>query len=189
MTEFLQEEEIIETVRRWVQTFVVDLNLCPFAGREMARNRVRYAVSNATTEASLLVSLQDEITLLNDSPSLETSLLIHPQALRDFPAYNQFLDQADELLVQMNFEGVYQVASFHPLYQFADTEADDAGNFTNRSPYPLLHLLREKSVENAVVEYPDVDKIPARNIERMNSLGIEKLSTMLNACAQSSASD
>ncbi|MEQ8205045.1 MAG: DUF1415 domain-containing protein [Woeseia sp.] len=173
-----------DVVRRWVEKLVVGLNLCPFAGRELTQDRVRFVVSEATTEVQLLEALEAELLVLNDDDSVETTLLIHSEVLQDFFDYNQFLDTADRLLVEMELEGVYQIASFHPAYQFADTAADDAENYTNRSPYPLLHILREASLEKSIDAYPDVEEIPARNIERMNSLGREKLELLMRGCIE-----
>ena len=169
-------------VRRWVEDWVVDLNLCAFAGRALVRNRVRFVVTEATTEEQLLAALETELVLLSDDAAVETTLLIHPDVLRDFFDYNQFLDTAERLLAQMDLEGVYQLASFHPDYQFAGTAADDAENYTNRSPYPLLHILREASLARSIATYPDVAQIPVRNIEQMKSLGREKLQALIQGC-------
>lgn len=176
------DESVISSVRQWVESVVVDLNLCPFAKHELVKNRVRFAVTEATTDEQLLIALQDELKLLNNEPSVETTLLIHPNVLQDFYDYNQFLNYVDGLLAQMKMEGVYQAASFHPDYQFAGTNPDDAENYTNRSPYPMLHLIREESLERAIAGYPDVEGIPARNKELMNSLGEDKLRQLLKAC-------
>jgi hypothetical protein len=165
-----------------VEDLVVELNLCPFAGRELVRDRIRFVVTESVTEAQLLVALNAELQLLKDDATIETTLLIHPDVLQDFLDYNQFLDKADQLLVQTGLEGVYQVASFHPDYQFAGTADDDAENYTNRSPYPLLHILREESLTRSIHAYPDVDEIPARNIEKMDELGIEKLQALIQRC-------
>lgn len=169
-------------MQQWVESFVVDMNLCPFAKRELVKNRVRFAVTEALDEEQLLTSLQAELELLDRDSSVETTLLIHSKVLQDFYEYNQFLDSADRLLVQMKLAGVYQIASFHPNYQFGGTEADDVENYTNRSPYPILHLIREESLARAIAGYPDVDRIPARNIELMNSMGQGKLDKLMQAC-------
>ncbi len=174
--------EIIEATRRWVEQVVVAFNLCPFAKRELVKDRVRFVVSKAQDETTLLDELAHELALLNVDEAVETTLLIHPQVLQDFYHYNDFLEAADELLVDMNLEGVYQVASFHPDYQFGGTEPDDVENYTNRSPYPMLHLLREDSLSEAIDNYPEVDLIPERNIDCMNEQGLEKMQTLLNAC-------
>jgi len=182
LDDLLNDSEIIAAVQRWVKSFVVDMNLCPFAKRELTRNRIRFALTTAKTEAALLISLQAELELLNSDPAIETTLLIHLNVLQDFDDYNQFLNYADKLLQQTGLEGVYQFASFHPRYQFDGTEPDDAENYTNRSPYPLLHIIREASLERAIAESPNVDQIPARNIALMNSLGQDKLSALMQAC-------
>ena len=176
------DEEIIQSVRQWVETFVVGMNLCPFAKRELVKNRVRFVTTAATTAEQLLQVLQTELELLNADPSVETTLLIHPAVLQDFYDFNDFLGCADSLLVDMELEGIYQVASFHPDYQFGGTRSGDAENYTNRAPYPVLHLLREESLERVIADYPDVDDIPERNIELMNSLGQDKLQALLKSC-------
>ena len=176
------DEEIIHAVRQWVETFVVGMNLCPFAKRELVKNRVRFVTTAATTAEQLLQVLQTELELLNADPSVETTLLIHPAVLQDFYDFNDFLGCADILLLDMELEGIYQVASFHPDYQFGGTGSGDAENYTNRAPYPVLHLLREESLERVIADYPDVDDIPERNIELMNSLGQDKLQALLKSC-------
>ena len=176
------DEEIILAVRQWVETFVVGMNLCPFAKRELVKNRVRFVTTAATTAEQLLQVLQTELELLNADPSVETTLLIHPAVLQDFYDFNDFLGCADILLLDMELEGIYQVASFHPDYQFGGTRPGDAENYTNRAPYPVLHLLREESLERVIADYPDVDDIPERNIELMNSLGQDKLQALLKSC-------
>lgn len=178
----MNDEEIILAVRKWVDKLVVGVNLCPFAKRELVKDRVRFVNTAATTENQLLLALQAELELLNADPAVETTLLIHPQVLQDFYDFNDFLGLADSLLVDMGLEGVYQIASFHPNYQFGGTRPGDAENYTNRSPYPVLHLLREDSLERVIADYPNVDDIPERNIELMNNLGSDKLQTMLKSC-------
>lgn len=180
----LSDPQIIDSTRNWVEQVVVGFNLCPFAKRELVKNRVRFVVSKASNEADLLDELAHELALLNSDESIETTLLIHPQVLQDFFQYNDFLEVADELLVDMDLEGVYQVASFHPDYQFGGTEPGDAENYTNRSPYPMLHLLREDSLTLAIDNYPDVDLIPERNIQCMNEQGADKLRAILAGCLQ-----
>jgi len=178
----VNDENTVRSVRHWVETLVVGLNLCPFAKAELIKDRVRFATTAAATEAQLLAALETELALLDADPAIETTLLIHPEVLQDFHDYNQFLDDADALLVALGLEGVYQIASFHPHYQFGGTEPEDAENHTNRSPYPLLHLLREASLEQAIERFPGVERIPERNIALMNDLGRERLQALLNAC-------
>lgn len=182
MSHPIDNDAITAAVRRWVETVVVDLNLCPFAGRELHRQRVRFTVSPATTETQLLAGLQTELERLETDPDTETTLLIHPRVLQDFDDYNQFLESADDLLGAMGVDGIYQVASFHPHYRFAGTAAADVENYTNRSPYPMLHLLREQSVERSIASYADIEQIPLRNIASMKRLGIARLKQLLHAC-------
>ena len=182
----MKNSSVIETTRRWVESFVVGLNLCPFAKRELLDDRVRFVVTDADDEELLLIALEAELNFLESDQSTETTLLIHPEALQNFPDYNQFLDLADALLVEMNHDGVYQVASFHPDYQFGGTEADDAENYTNRSPYPMLHILREESLERVIAGYPDIDQVPVRNVTLMNDMGKNKLESLLVSSADKS---
>jgi len=173
---------IVESVQLWVQRLVVDMNLCPFAKRELVKDRVRFVVADARTPEQLLLALQRELERLECDSSVETTLLIHPDVLQRFDDYNQFLDVADNLLVDMQLDGVYQIASFHPAYRFAGTAPDDAENYTNRSPFPLLHLLREDSLERAIASHPDVAGIPERNIALMNATGKQRLQSILESC-------
>ena len=175
MESTFEANKILAGVQNWVDSFVVDMNLCPFAKTELTRNRVRFVVSAANSELLLLAALQAELELLNDDQSVETTLLIHPGILRDFDAYNQFLNYAEALIKQMALEGIYQIASFHPDYRFEGSDPAAAENYTNRSPYPMLHLLREESLERAIASYPEVEQIPRRNIELMRRLGKTEL--------------
>jgi len=170
------DEQIIADVEQWLDEVVIGLDLCPFAARPRREKRVRIAVSHATDDEALLNDLQAELERLSDTPvaELETTLLAIPNMLEDFADYNDFLDAVDLWVEQFGWEGDLQVASFHPQYQFADTEADDPGNLTNRSPWPLLHIIREESLEKAIEHYPDVDRIPERNIARMQALTAEE---------------
>ncbi|MDS1309096.1 DUF1415 domain-containing protein [Marinobacter xiaoshiensis] len=178
----MSEGTVVQATRKWVEDVVVGYNLCPFAKRELVRDRVRFVVSEADNEDSLLQALQTELLRLDDEPEIETTLLIHPHVLQDFADYNEFLGAADGLLTYLDMEGIYQIASFHPEYQFAGTESNDAENYTNRSPYPMLHLLREASLESAIDNHPDVDGIPPRNIELMTQLGAQKMRDILAGC-------
>ena len=180
MTEASSKDDYIEPTRLWVERLVVGLNLCPFAKRELAKNRVRFSVSDAKTEDALLLDIQYELELLKKNDDIETTLLIHPHVLQDFYDYNQYLNVIDELLIQLELDGIFQIASFHPDYQFGGAAPDDVENYTNRSPYPMLHLIREASLEKAIESYPDPDQIPQRNIELMNQMGLEKVKHLLN---------
>ncbi|MCL1635653.1 DUF1415 domain-containing protein [Luteimonas sp. SX5] len=168
-------QDPIAATQRWLQRAVIGLNLCPFAKAVVAKQQVRFVLSDATTPEDLLQALGEELALLRDTPAdrIDTTLIVHPHALTDFLDYNDFLDLADGLVESMDLDGVLQVASFHPGYQFAGSEPDDIANYTNRSPYPTLHLLREDSVARAVEAFPDPDAIVDRNIETLTRLGHE----------------
>jgi hypothetical protein len=167
--------EAIAAVRHWLEAAVIGLNLCPFAKSVHAKRQIRYAVSNAQTVQELQHDLVAELVVLRDSApeQIDTTLLIHPWVLRDFLDYNDFLDLADATLEEMGLAGELQIASFHPDYCFADAAPDDVSNYTNRSPFPILHLLRENSIARAVDAFPDAEAIFGRNIETMRKLGIQ----------------
>ncbi|HEY4367049.1 MAG TPA: DUF1415 domain-containing protein [Steroidobacteraceae bacterium] len=164
---------VIAATRNWLQKAVIGLGLCPFAAEPYRRERIRYRVSEQDSAAGLIEELCEELQALQaaDPDECETTLLIHPHVLTDFLDYNDFLDDADAAVRGLGLEGELQVASFHPAYQFAGTAPQDVENCTNRSPYPMLHLLREASVERAVAGFPDADRIPDRNVETLRQLG------------------
>ncbi|MCZ4306668.1 DUF1415 domain-containing protein [Zoogloeaceae bacterium G21618-S1] len=178
----MDHEHYIAPVRRWLETLVIGLNLCPFAKRELVKNRVRFFVSEATTDEQLQMDLEAELALMANDATIETTLLIHPDVLQDFFEYNQFINHTHRILKQLGYRGTFQIASFHPDYQFGGTEPDDVENTTNRSPYPLLHLIREDSLARAVENYPDPEQIPERNIARVEALGADKMQALLKAC-------
>ena len=166
-------EEVIAATTAWLEKAVIGLNLCPFARAVHGAKRIRIAVTDAATPDALVAALQDELRVLADADASvhETTLLIHPCVLGDFLDYNDFLDVADAVVGALELEGIVQVASFHPRYQFAGTAPDDIENFTNRSPYPTLHLLREDSVERAVAAFGDTNRIFETNVETLKRLG------------------
>lgn len=170
-----EHAQVLAATRHWLERAVVGLNLCPFAKSPHAAGRIRYRVSVARLPEALAVDLQDELQQLAaaDPTEIETTLLIHPHVLGDFLDYNDFLDEADHIVARLKLQGVLQVASFHPLYQFAGTALDDIENYTNRSPYPMLHLLRESSIDRAVAAMPDTERIYLRNIDTLHRLGHE----------------
>jgi uncharacterized protein len=167
-------DPIAET-RDWVDKAVIGLNLCPFAKAVQIKGQVRYVLSEATDNTGLLLELERELQHLSsvDPDQTDTTLIVHPQLLPDFLDFNDFLDEADALLQGLGLEGVLQIASFHPHYQFAGTEPGDITNFTNRSPHPTLHLLREASIDRAVEVFPDAEEIYERNVETMQRLGLD----------------
>jgi len=168
-----QERLVIEDTQKWLLDAVVGLNLCPFAKAVVVKDMVRYRVCASAEPADVLAMLREELQYLAeaDPDKLDTTLLIAPDALPDFLDFNDFLADCDEVLMDLELDGVLQVADFHPLYQFGGTDVDDVENFTNRTPYPTLHLLREASIDKAVEAYPDASLIFERNIEVLNKLG------------------
>lgn len=170
-------QSIVDAVRRWVESIVVGLDLCPFARRVVQGNRIRYVVTDATDSESLRTALAEELRSLAAIPldEVETTLLIHPDALVKFDDYCDFLPVADQLVRSLRLEGVIQIASFHPQFQFADSRPDDVENYTNRSPYPLLHLLREESVTRVAGDAEQMLEIPRRNAELLRQMGREAI--------------
>jgi uncharacterized protein len=166
-------DEVITATRRWLEKSVIGLNLCPFAGSPYRDGRVHFRVSEQRTASGLLEDLRSELIELQAAEPLnrETTLLIHPWVLADFAEYNDFLEVCEITVDALGLEGELQVASFHPQYQFADTLPEDIENFTNRSPYPTLHLLREASVERAIDTEGDAAEIYRRNIRTLRKLG------------------
>ncbi|KFN41545.1 DUF1415 domain-containing protein [Arenimonas metalli] len=169
----LADEAVVAAMRDWLEKAVIGLNLCPFAKAVHVKRQIRYVVSQAETEEALIEDLLHELQLLAsaDPGDIETTLLVHPRVLGDFLDYNDFLDVADAAVEELGLDGVLQVASFHPQYQFADSDADDMANYSNRAPYPTLHLLREDSVDRAVAAFPEADRIYEANIEALRALG------------------
>jgi len=170
----------IAETRDWVERVVIGLKLCPFAPAPALKGLIRYVSSDAETPEALLEDLEKELRHLVASPpeEIETTLLIHPRVLQDFHDFNDFLELADELVRMLELEGEIQIASFHPHYQFADTESDDIGNATNRSPYPTLHLLREESIARAVDSFGDTRSISTTNLATLERLGLEGLQAL-----------
>jgi uncharacterized protein len=177
------KQAMIDHTRRWIASVVLGLNLCPFARRVFQADRIRYAVTEAEDEEALLADLARELVALAAAPiaRVETALLIHPHVLGDFLRYNDFLGTAERLLGALGLRGVIQIASFHPGYRFADAAPDAVENYTNRSPYPMLHLLREESVSVAVGDGDEALEIPRRNVRTLEDLGREKILERLRA--------
>jgi len=176
------QNNVVQSVKNWLQEIVIDLNLCPFAKREWQKKAIRFQVSPARAEQQLLQDLVIELALLKKEPSIETTLLIHPDVLQDFDTYNQFLSFAEQVIESMNMSGQFQIASFHPDYQFAATKPEDAQNYTNRSPYPMLHILRESSLNKAIDAHANTEQIPQENIALMNKLGAQEMVKRLQQC-------
>jgi hypothetical protein len=166
--------EIIAATRKWLERAVIGLNLCPFAKGVHVKGQIRYVVSSATSVVTVLDDLERELHFLTDAaPELvDTTLLILPQALTDFTEFADFLDLVEVVLMTHRLTGVLQVASFHPDYVFADAEPGDLSNYTNRAPYPTLHLIREASLSKATAAFPDAEDIYQHNIDTLNKLGL-----------------
>ncbi|MGH6626289.1 MAG: DUF1415 domain-containing protein [Burkholderiaceae bacterium] len=164
---------VVQDTRAWLERAVIGLNLCPFAKAVHVKGQIHYAVSEASDAEALLHDLVQELKALlaHDSSVRDTTLLIAPHCLQAFLDFNNFLGRADQALVDLGLEGVIQIASFHPAYQFAGTRPDDITNFTNRAPYPTLHLLREASIDRAVQAFPEAEMIFERNMQTLQALG------------------
>ena len=165
----------IITTQRWIQSFVVELNLCPFAQHVTARDVIRYTACANESLQDILHALHEEMDWLDSDPETETSFLILTSGMKDFSDFNDCLAMAQELLAMMNWVGRYQLVGFHPHHQFDGTDPDDAENYTNRSPYPMVHILRESSVTQAVDATENIALIPKRNTDTLNQLGVEVL--------------
>jgi hypothetical protein len=170
----MDDQAVIDATRRWVDSFVIGLNLCPFAKRVADGGRIRYAVSAAITPVAFTDDLRRELELLTTTSrtEIETTLLILPHALPDYLDFNDFLDTADGVLSDLRLQGVVQLVGFHPDYYFADTPPDAVDNYTNRSPYPMLHLLREDSISEVSNDPEALEAIPKRNVELLRRMGL-----------------
>ena len=177
-----KDQQLIATTQTWLKTIIIAYNICPFAKRELDQGSIRFSVVHDTGIESCLLNLMLECDRLNIDPSIETTLVIYDNAFTAFDDYLDFLEVAEALLIEQDYEGVYQLASFHPDYCFEGAKQDDPANYTNRSPYPMLHLLRETSIERAVATYPHPENIPPRNIELTRELGLAKMQSLLAAC-------
>lgn len=177
------EERVLTETRRFVEQVVIDLGLCPFAEQPWTQGRVDVRVSTAREPAALLIDLDTEMRRLIEAPldELETTLLVHPHVLGEFAPYNDFLDLTEALLRERGHEGVLQLASFHPAYRFEGAPAGDPADATNRSPWPMLHLLREASVAAAVASHPDPGGIPDRNVARLREMGADTVNALLDS--------
>lgn len=177
---FQTATDVESTVRKWLENMVIGLNLCPFAKSVYIKNQVRIVVYEGT-EDELLGCVEKELHYLQQTPETEvdTTLIVVPYLLQDYYDFNDFLLYTDALVEEMGLEGEIQIADFHPEYQFAGTQKDDVENYTNRSPYPILHLLRESSIDRAVQQFPDAAEIFKRNISKMQELGIDKLKDLM----------
>ncbi len=173
------EQTIIQQTKNWVKEIVIGLNLCPFAAQPFQKDTIEYTVITGDSTEQHLQQLADSFHLLDDNPDIETSLLIYPDAYQTFDDYLDWLDYANHLLEDLNYSGSYQIASFHPDYRFAGSTKSDASNFTNRSPWPMLHLIREHSLEAAITTYPNIEQVPKNNIKKLQEIGYQEMQKKL----------
>ena len=178
-------EQIINQTKSWIKSFIIQYNICPFAKREFERGSIHYSVIKSTSTEPCLESVFTECQRLDIEPNIETTLIIYPEHFSQFNDYLDFLAMAESLLIEQDYEGVYQLASFHPDYCFEDENTLDPANYTNRSPYPMLHLIRESSLEKAIDSFQNPELIPQRNIDLTRKLGLEKIQLILKTAIKS----
>lgn len=183
------DTHIIAQTKKWLESVIIAHNYCPFAKREVDKGTVRYKVIHETEFNSLLKDVIQECVWLDQNDDTETTLIIFPSNLNDFNLFLDCLVLAEDLLISQGYEGTYQIASFHPDYSFQGAEINDPANFTNRSPYPMFHLIREASVEIAIKNHPDADSIPERNVEYAREQGLEKMKASLQQCIDLTSND
>jgi hypothetical protein len=170
----ISNERVLTQTQAWIKKAVIGLNLCPFAQAVYVKNQIRFVVSSADNVEALLAEVKIELKgLLKIDPQItDTTLIVHPHVLNIFSDFNEFLGVLDQVLIDMNFSGDLQIASFHPFYQFEGTKPEDISNYTNRSPFPIIQILRETSIENALKDFEEPDNIFKANIEKLQNLGI-----------------
>lgn len=174
-------EEVVSATKSWVEQIIIGLNFCPFAKKEWVNNTIHYHVSDKTKLKVALSEFYEQCQKLLDEPALETTLLIYSDGFKSFDAYLDLVDYANDLLADLALEGVFQLASFHPEYAFADEDYDDAANFTNRSPYPMLHIIREASMERVLSVYKNPEAIPDNNIRLAREKGSTYFQNLLKS--------
>ncbi len=177
----INKEKFITHTKKWIIDVVVGCNFCPFAAREVKRNSIFFEVIEGN-QADVLKSLKESLEKMNDEPAIETMFLIIPESFQSFDTYLDLVDAAERQLKKQGYEGIYQVASFHPGYVFSGSESNDAANYTNRSPYPMLHILREESVSRVIDGHPDTLQIPEKNVAFARGKGIEYMQRLRAAC-------
>ena len=172
-------QAVIQQTKNWVEEIVIGLNLCPFASLPFHNNAIEYSVNTGSSTEQHLQQLADCFARLDDSTNIETSLLIYPDAYQAFDNYLDLLDIANQLLEDLHYTGSYQLASFHPDYRFAGSAENDASNFSNRSPCPMLHVIRESSLEKAIANYPNIEQVPENNIKKLQEIGYQEMQKKL----------
>jgi uncharacterized protein len=175
------DDKVIAQTKKWITDVVIGCNFCPFAAKEMKRGSIHYEVLVEATNETTLQSVVNIFSLLDNDDTIETALIILPNAYDSFTAYLDIVDKAESLLEKEDYEGVYQIASFHPQYLFAGSSSIDPSNYTNRSPYPMLHFLREESVSKAVDAHPNIDDVPEQNVQFAKEKGLEYMQKLFAA--------
>ena len=175
-------EQVIEQTKNWIREVVIGCNFCPFAAREVKQNTIHYEVEESGRPDSCLKTLLAECSRLDANPAIATTLIIFPNAFQQFDDYLDLVAAAEKSLRRKGYEGIYQLASFQPLYRFEGAPAEDAANYTNRSPYPMLHILREAAIDKALANYPDPEGIPERNILFAREKGVEYMKMLRDSC-------
>jgi len=175
------DEQILHRTQQWLRSFIIELNVCPFAKQALEKNRIHYQVIRAIKNQIALEEFLLALIFLDNHPDIETTLLLFPSLFGQFHHYLDFVDYAERIIRENNYEGIYQLATFHPNYCFDGVESDDISNYTNRSPYTMLHILREESVDKAIGYYGDTEKIPEKNIALMRTLGLSKIEKILTS--------
>jgi len=178
----LQESTVITQTVNWIKSVVIGCNFCPFAAKAMLRKSIRYVVLPEVTLESSLEAFVEELRYLDRTDDIETTLVIFPNHFADFEQYLDLVELAEALAADQGYDGIYQVASFHPDYCFADSDNDDPANYTNRSIYPMLHILREDSITNVLENFPDPEGIPQRNIDFAQRKGLAYMQVLRAAC-------
>lgn len=178
----MSHQKIITATKNWLTSFIIAHNICPFARQVYDNDSIRFVVVESPKPEDCLETLIEECRHLDEQAGTETTLLIFEKAGAEFDDYLDMVAVAEQLLIDQGYEGIYQLASFHPDYCFAGSSNDDPANYTNRSPYPMLHIIREASIERALQAYPDPERIPERNIELTRTLGLKKMKAQLAAC-------
>jgi len=178
----MQENNVIDATKYWLNKTIIGFNFCPFAKKEFVNDSIHYEVVDEANTQEQLMALAHELKRLDDHPEIETSLFIVSKGLESFFDYLDFLQLATDLSLDLGYEGVYQLASVHPDYCFEDAKQTDAENYTNRSPYPMIHIIREASLERVLKHYPDPENIPVRNVELARESGVEVFKAILDKC-------
>jgi len=180
----MSSDPVLRETQKWIDEVVVGMGFCPFASASIKAGGLRLELCATTEVEDLCRLLVDELVFLQSQKgeTYDSTLLVHPNLLSDFAVFNEFLGMCEDILAGLSLEGVFQIASFHPRYCFADADENDVGNYTNRSPYPMLHILREASVTEAVADHVDPAGIPQKNIQKLTTLSVAEMEAMLQGC-------